>query len=152
VNTTTLAFFGLGDSWELTDGLTTPAADKPNGITFAPDGKWLTVCSGDAVQVWKVPGSQKVSGKPRQVNPGTGGYTAAAAGPNNLIAVAERAEGKKVRVHLVDLATDPSKAVTTFATEIDDVSCLAFTRDGKTLAVADHVEGVVQLWDLTAKK
>lgn len=141
-----LHFVGLGDRWQLTDGVKKPDAN-PNAVSFSPDGKWLVVCSGGAVQVWKVPGSQKVSGKPREMAPGI----TAAAGPNNLLAHAEKVEGK-VRVNLLDLTASEPKVLTTFATEIEDVSCLAFAPDGKTLAVADTVEGVVQLWALPAKK
>jgi WD40 repeat protein len=157
-----LVFVGLGDTWELAEGLKAPDAN-PNSVGFSPDGKWLVVCSGGAVMVWRVPGSQKVSGKPRSIDLGTGTYTAAAAGPGNLLAIAEKsgAEGGKVRVHLVDLAATDAKALTTFATDIEDVSALAFAPEvpsakpegfGKALAVADTVEGVVQLWALPAKK
>jgi WD40 repeat protein len=151
----TLLFVGLGDSWRVSEGLTAVDDEKPNTVAFAPDGKWLTVCSNGTVNVWKVPGSQKVSGKPRAI--GTD-VLAAAAGPNNLLAVAERpeakaegkADAKKVRITITDLVTE--KQVAAFATDIDEVSCLAFAPDGKTLAVADTVEGVVQLWALPAKK
>jgi WD40 repeat protein len=148
-----LVFVGLGDTWKLTEGIKTPDAN-PNSLGFSPDSKWLVLCSGGAVQVWKVPGSQKVSGKPRVIEIGTGSCTAAAAGPNNLLAVAERngGEGARIRVHLVDLAAEQPKSLTTFATDIEDVSHFAFTSDGKLLAVADNTEGVVQLWALPAKK
>ena len=63
-----LAFVGLGDKWQLSDGLKVPDAN-PNSVGFAPDGKWLVVCSGGEVMVWRVPGSQKVNGKPRAINP-----------------------------------------------------------------------------------
>jgi WD40 repeat protein len=140
-----LTFVGLGDRWQLTDGLKKPDA-HPNSVGFSPDGKWLAVLCGGSAHVWKVPGSQKVSGKPRAVVPGT----AAAAGPNNLLAVAEKVEGK-TRVYLYDLAESEPKIRSAFATEIEDVSCLAFAPDGKTLAVGDNVEGVVQLWALKGK-
>jgi WD40 repeat protein len=148
-----LVFVGLGDAWELSEGLKAPDAN-PNSVGFAPDGKWLAVCSGGSAMVWRVPGSQKVSGKPRLIDLGTGTYTAAAVGPNNLLAIAEKssAEGQKVRVHLVDLSATEPKALTTFATDIEDVSALCFAPDGQSLAVADTVEGVVQLWALPAKK
>jgi WD40 repeat protein len=148
-----LAFVGLGDTWKLTEGIKAPDAN-PNSLGFSPDSKWLVLCSGGAVQVWKVPGSQKVSGKPRVIELGTGTYTAAAAGPGNLLAIAERSggEGKKIHVHLVDLAAEQPKALTTFATDIEDVNCFAFSSDGKLLAVADNTEGVVQLWALPAGK
>jgi WD40 repeat protein len=149
LRTPTLMFVGLGDTWQLTEGLTATDATKSNAVGFSPDGKWLTLCSNGSVNVWKVPGSQKVSGKPREV---FAGALAAAAGPNNLLAVADRPEGKKVRITLLDLSADPPKAGAAFATDIDDVSCLAFAPDGKTLAVADNVEGVVQLWALPTKK
>lgn len=148
-----LVFVGLGDKWELTEGLRAPDAG-PNAVCFSPDGKWLVVCSGGAAMVWRVPGSQKVSGKPRLIAREVGGFTAAAAGPGNVLALAEKAgaEGGKASVHLFDLSAAEPKAVTTFATDIEDVSALAFAPDGKTLAVADTVEGVVQLWALPAKK
>jgi WD40 repeat protein len=145
----TLAFIGLGDTWYLTEGLAPTDATKPNAVSFAPDGKWLAVCSNGTAQVWKVPGSQKVSGKPRDASQAA---LACAAGPNNVLAVAERPEGKKVRVSLLDLSTEALKPTASFATDIDNVSCLAFSPDGKTLAVADDVEGVVQLWTLNGKK
>lgn len=42
--------------------------------------------------------------------------------------------------------------LTTFTTDIDDVSALAFSPDGKHLAVADTVEGVVLVWALPVAK
>jgi WD40 repeat protein len=142
-----LVFVGLGDKWQLSDGLKAPDTN-PNSVGFAPDGKWLAVCSGGEVMIWRVPGSQKVSGRPRAVATGT----AAALGPNNVLAVAQTVEGK-ARVNLIDLAkADEVRILATFATDIEDVSAMAFSPDGKVLAVADTVEGVVQLWALPAKK
>jgi WD40 repeat protein len=149
-----LVFVGLGDRWQLTEGLKGPDAN-PNAVSFSPDARWLVVCCGGEVMVWKVPGSQKVSGRPRALAPIIGStYTAAAAGPGNVLAVAEKSngEGKKARVQLLDLAAAEPKVLATFATDIDDVSVLAFAPDGRALAVADTVEGIVQLWALSAKK
>jgi WD40 repeat protein len=144
-----LVFVGLGDKWQLSDGVKAPDTNS-NRIGFSPDGKWLALCCGGEAMVWKVPGSQKVSGKPRDMK--FLSVTAVAAGPNNVLAVAQTVE-RKARVHLTDLTVaDELKITATFVTEIDDVSGLAFSPDGKWLAVADNTEGVVQLWALPAKK
>lgn len=149
-----VVFVGLGDKWQLSEGLK-PVDANPDALSFAPDGKWLAVCTGGGVAVWRVPGSQKVSGKPRSVLAGAGPYTAIAAGPNGVLAVAEKGFAlEKARVHLLDLTADEPAPVqfATFATGIEDISALAFAPDGKRLAVADTVEGVVQVWALPAKK
>lgn len=150
-----VVFVGLGDKWQLSEGLK-PVDANPDVLSFAPDGKWLAVCTGGAAAVWKVPGSQKVSGKPREVSQQFGGgpFTAIAAGPGNVLAVAEKptADSKTVRVHLMDLTAADVVALRTFATDIENVSALAFSPDGKFLAVADTVEGVVQVWALPTPK
>ena len=52
---------------------------------------------------------------------------------------------------IVDVTGSEPKVVAVYGTDIDRVSGLAFSPDGKILAVADDVEGVVQIWSLSEK-
>ena len=146
-----VAFVGLGDGKVLGRGaVRTPIAGRPLSVAFAPDGKWLVACNGEDLMYWKVPGSQVVTGDPKFL--ASSPAFVAAAGPNNRVAYASPPEdGKKVKVTIVDLSGTTPKVVAVYATDIDKVSALAFSRDGATLAVADDTEGVVQLWGLDKK-
>jgi WD40 repeat protein len=146
-----VAFVGLGDGKVVGRGaVRTPIAGRPVSIGFAPDGKWLVASNGEDLMYWKVPGSQVVTGEPKFL--ANAPAFVAAAGPNNRVAYASPPEeGKKAKVTVVDLAGSQPKVVAVYATDIERVSALAFSRDGSILAVADDVEGVVQLWGLDKK-
>ncbi|HSQ56592.1 MAG TPA: WD40 repeat domain-containing protein [Gemmata sp.] len=143
-----IGFVGLGDPRVIGRGtVRAPVIGRPLSLNFAPDGKWLVACNGEDVMYWKVPGSEVVTGDPKllQVSPA---YVAAA-GPNSRIAIASPPEaGKKVKVTIVDISGAQPKVVIAYSTDIDRVSRLAFSPDGGLLAVADEVEGIVQLWEL----
>jgi WD40 repeat protein len=146
-----IAFVGLGDARVAGRGVVRgQLANSPVSLSFAPDRRWLVASNGSEVMYWRVPGSQVISGDPKVLsNPA--GYVAAA-GPNGLIAVASRPEdGKKVTVTVVDVNSAEPRVVAVFATDIDRVSAMAFSPSGGMLAVADDVEGVVQLWSLEKK-
>ncbi len=146
-----VAFVGLGDPRVVGRGVLRAAVPgRPVSIAFAPDGKWLVACNGEDLMYWRVPGSQVVEGDPKFFT--NVSAFAAAPGPNGLVAFASPPEdGKKVRVTIADLKGPQPKALTTYATDIDRVSALAFNPDGTLLAVADDIEGVVQLWSLEKK-
>jgi len=146
-----VAFVGLGDSRVIGRGtVRAPITGRPTMIGFAPDGKWLIACNGEDLMYWRVPGSQVVEGDPKFL---TGPAYAAAAGPSGRVAFASPPEeGKKVKVTIADVSASPPKTLAVYATDIDRVSALAFSRDGATLAVADDSEGVVQLWNVAEKK
>jgi WD40 repeat protein len=144
-----IALVGLGDPKVVGRGVVgTPAAGRPVTINFAPDRKWLVACNGEDLMYWRVPGSQVVSGEPKVL---PGAYVAAA-GPGNRIAYASPPEaGRKAKVTVVDVSGSQPKTLATYTTDIDRVSVLAFSKDGSVLAVADDVEGVVQLWAMDKK-
>jgi WD40 repeat protein len=146
-----VALVGLGDGKVVGRGaVRTPIAGRPVSINFAPDGKLLVASNGEDLMYWKVPGSQVVTGDPKFL--ANSPAFVAAAGPNNRVAFASPPEeGKKVKVTIVDLAATQPKVVAVYATDIERVSALAFSRDGSTLAVADDIEGVVQLWGMDKK-
>ena len=146
-----IAMVGLGEPKVIGRGVVrTPISGRPATVSFSPDGRWLVACNGEDLMYWKVPGSQVVTGDPKFI-PGTSAYVAAA-GPGNRIAFASPPEeGKKVKVTVVDVSGSQPKTVAVYTTDIDKVSALAFSRDGGRLAVADDVEGVVQLWGLDKK-
>ena len=146
-----VALLGLGDPKVVGRGVVrTPVVGRPATISFAPDGKWLVACNGEELMYWRVPGSQVVSGDPKFLT-NSPAYVAAA-GSGNRVAFASPPEaGKKVKVTVVDVSGSQPKVLAAYATDIDRVSALAFSPDGSLLAVADDVEGVVQLWGLDKK-
>lgn len=140
-----IALVGLGETHYLTKDVPAPLAGKPISIGFSTDARWFLVGNGSKVAYWRVPGSQLLAGDPR-ILPGDDHFVAAA-GPGNRAAVASvPAAGKKATVALFDLAGAEPKEVARFTTGIDRISALAFSPKGNLLAVADDVEGVVQLW------
>jgi WD40 repeat protein len=143
-----IAFVGLGDGRIIGRGsVRTPIAGRNVSIGFAPDKKWLVASNGEDLMYWRVPGSQVVSGEPRFLA-NAQAFTVAA-GPNGLIAFASPPEdGKKVKVTITDLSSAQPKVVAQYLSDIERVSALAFSPKGDILAVADDVEGVVQLWAL----
>ena len=147
-NVPAVFLFGLGDTKIVTRGVPPPAKDAPHRITFSPEGKWLGVCSGAALVVWKVPGSQIVGGDPLAV-PGDA-YAAALGTGDRAATVGPPVEGQNAEVTLWKLGTD-AKKLATHPTELKDVRCLAFSPDGSTLALGGYTDGAVHLWALSEK-
>jgi WD40 repeat protein len=147
-NDPAIALVGLGDARIIARGTVhAPVPGRHVSIGFAPDGKWLVACNGAELMYWRVPGSQVVAGDPK-ILANSPAFTAAA-GPNGLIAYASPPEdGKTVKVTIADISGAQPKTVAVYSTSIERVSVLAFSPDGAVLAVADDVEGVVQLWAL----
>jgi WD40 repeat protein len=146
-----IAFVGLGEGRVIGRGVVrTPVTGAPLSISFAPDRRWLVACNGEDLMYWKVPGSQVVIGDPKFL--ANAPAYVAAAGSNNRVAFASPPEvGKTAKVTIVDLSSATPKVIATYSTDIAEVSALAFSADGDILAVADNVEGVVQLWGLGKK-
>ena len=137
--------YGTGKTIELSTD-----EDRDERISFSPDGKWLCTSGSDGLlKLWKVPGSQIVEGKPLKME-----FRAdmVALGTNNTFAYSTPPNpGKKVSIKLLKIAAKP-ELIATFATDINEVSCLAFSPDGKTLAVGEKTEGIVELWTITSEK
>jgi WD40 repeat protein len=143
-----IAFVGQGDGRIIGRGsVRAPIAGRHVSISFAPDKKWLVASNGEDLMYWRVPGSQVVAGEPKIL--ANSPAFAVAAGPNGLVAFASPPEdGKKVKVTITDISGAKPKVVAEYISDIDRVSALAFSPKGDILAVADDVEGVVQLWAL----
>ncbi len=124
------------------------------GLAFAPDGKSLATCSGDTqkgvpgeVKLWDLETFKeirKLTGFGREVwtlkySP-DGKYLAAGAGSTQ--------DGKMPTVRVWEAATGKEVASFNLAPY---VRCLAFTRDGKTLA-AGSGDGNIRLWDVDSWK
>jgi WD40 repeat protein len=127
--------------------------ETPQRISFSTDGKWLCAYSG-TLAVWPVPGSHIIGGDPAILE----GVYAAAIGPDNLMAtVSPPDESRNAAINIWKLEvqgmkhTVEVKKVATYPTTLKDVGCLAFSPDGKTLAVGGFTDGVVQLWNMVEK-
>ena len=143
--TAAVALIGLGDTRLLSKDVPAPIAGKPTSLGFAPDSKWLIVGNGSKVACWRVPGSQVITGDPKEL-PGVRHFVAAA-GPRNIVAVAsEAAAGKSVQVTLFEIGGNDPKLIAEYDSALERISALAFSPDGSILAVADDAEGIVQLW------
>jgi WD40 repeat protein len=143
-----IALVGLGDGRIIGKGtVRTPIAGRNVSISFAPDKKWLVASNGDDLMYWRVPGSQVIAGDPKFLA-NASAFTVAA-GANGLIAFASPPEdGKTVKVTIADISGTQPKIVAVYRSGIERVSALAFSPTEPILAVADDVEGVVQLWSL----
>jgi WD40 repeat protein len=156
--------YGLGDPKIITRGVPaiTPT-HTPHRITFSTDGKWLAAYSGH-MAIWPVPGSHMIGGEPTLFP----NVYAAAIGPENVLAtVSAPSELHPVTIEFWKLSLQSKKfsffgiqwnkrvtvamKISGLSTLLQDVSCLAFSPDGRTLAVGSSREGVVQLWNVEAK-
>lgn len=111
---------------------------------FSPDGRWLYANGG----VWRVPGSHAIPYGGPTIS--TKGGSIAAPGPGDVLAYPPPAKPSTVVVIKLNPDKDP-ETLAEFATGIETPSCLAFSPDGKTLAVGNEAEGVVELWTIAAK-
>jgi WD40 repeat protein len=158
-----ILLYGLGDPKVITRGVPPISKDASSRIMFSTDGKWLGADSG-TLAVWPVPGSHIISGDPAQIE----NVFAAAIGPDNLLAtVSPPDEFQNSALHLWKLGsqvktyglfgihwmkqTAEAKKLATYPTTLKDVACLAFSPDGKTLAVGGATDGIVQLWNMGGK-
>ena len=155
-----ILLYGFGEPITITRGVPPLTKGTLHKITFATDGGWLAAYSG-TLAVWKVPGSHIIHGEPGTLE----GVYAAAIGPGNLMATVSAPDeyrdatvnlwklGLQVKSHgflgihwmkqMVDI-----KKVATYPTTLKDVGCLAFSPNGKILAVGGLTDGVVQLWKI----
>lgn len=146
--------FGLGDVKTVTRGVPAPSKDGPHSVGYSPEGKWLGVCSGQAFAVWKVPGSQIIGGDPLMVGKlevGGDAYAGAVGLKDVAVTAPLPVEGQPAELTFWKLGAD-AKKLASHKTDLADVRCLAFSPDGKTLAVGGYTDGVVQLWALGAEK
>lgn len=142
-----VVLFGLGEAKEITHWVPGLTKDSPHRIMFSPDSKWLGVCSG-TLAAWKVPGNHIVGGDPILVPD----VFAAALGLRDVAAtVASPSKSENATVTFWKLGTE-AKTTGLYPTTLKDVRCLAFSPDGKTLAVGGYTDGAVQLWNVTDEK
>ncbi|MBA4066324.1 MAG: hypothetical protein C0501_21940 [Isosphaera sp.] len=143
-----VGFYGIGDYRGLGD------TGGANRLEFSPDGRWFCTSGSAAsapVLCWKVPGSQIVEGPPREVMPYNRAGLAAP-GPNDLLAYTNHPRVGEVTSFTVLRIADKPETVASFVAGIKEVSCLAFSPDGKTLAVGNTADGTVELWTIDLPK
>jgi WD40 repeat protein len=106
---------------------------------FTPDGKLLAVAGygGGTVQIWDLASKKEVV----QLTPG---YRARFSTDGRLLAA-----GAGGHVRLWDVAT--WQHVATLRSRTDEILCLAFAPDSRTLAVGE-AEGTLRLWDVNRKQ
>jgi WD40 repeat protein/serine/threonine protein kinase len=106
---------------------------------FSPDGKLLAVAGygGGTVRIWDLASKKEVA----QLTPG---YRARFSPDGRVLAA-----GAGGHVRLWDVST--WQPVSTLRSRTDEILCLAFAPDSRTLAVGE-AEGTLRLWDVDRKQ
>jgi WD40 repeat protein len=143
--------YGFGDPKIITRGVPPLTKNTYQKIAFSPDSRWLCAYSG-SLAVWPVPGSHIIGGMPIKIE----GVTVAAIGPDNLMAtVSPKDEARNAEIIIRELSSRTKqveeKMVATIPTTLQDVSYLAFSPNGRILAVGGSKDGVVQLWNMDGR-
>jgi WD40 repeat protein len=115
-----------------------PHESSVNEIEFTPDGRYL-ITTSQSLQIWDII---------------TGRIVYARKEPHNALAVARdgrliaAASGSKIT--LLDITSEGP--VSTLVTTGSDVTCLAISPDGCTLAAGLSEPGAVSLWDIRTRR
>lgn len=126
-------------------------------LEFSPDGKTLIVGTLSAISLWDLAKSKRTA----SVSPGNGVIAGMTVSPDGkTLAVAWHGRGNEREIKLFDLPSLKQHSTLNWLAvdfrpgEINEMTGILFSPDGKTLAVSGFkgTDEVIQLWDLPSQK
>jgi WD40 repeat protein/serine/threonine protein kinase len=119
--------------------------DWVTSVAFSPDGRTLASASADrSIKLWQV-----ATGKPRKSLRGQQPFLSVAFSPDGRkLASSSRETYFRGGGTLALWDLDAAKARELFAADGDSPASVAFSPDGKTVAAAISLAGVVKVWDV----
>jgi WD40 repeat protein/serine/threonine protein kinase len=139
----------LPQPWDVVSGHKLPGPRGGGGpVAYSPDGRWLAAVCAEGIRVWDATTYRElrtISGIPDFT--GLPGVIALAFGPQGRLAAVTR--GGEEAVSVWDAAS--GRKLLSFKGHAESVRGLAFSRDGRRLAVVSHgrgqPEGQLNVWD-----
>jgi WD40 repeat protein len=124
-----------------TESILTTEDETVQSLTFSPNSEILIIVTSGKTELWDIKTRKRKSGFE------IGYITSDTFTPDSSVIAAIAADqDKTTEIKLLHVAT--GKDLTTFKSKNENPTCLAFSPDGRTMAVGCQ-DGLVELWDVS---